>query len=96
MWGHCPSGRFFEATACGTPVVTDEWKGLEEFFNVKEELVVVQDSADGCRAIHLSDTELLRIAARSRAHTGRHRAQQLLHYCEEAGAAKGPAMEVAS
>ena len=26
--GYCPSGRFFEAAACGTPILTDDWEGL--------------------------------------------------------------------
>ncbi len=26
MSGYCPSGRFFEASACGTPLLTDEWE----------------------------------------------------------------------
>jgi hypothetical protein len=27
--GWCPSGRLFEAAACGTPLLTDAWEGLE-------------------------------------------------------------------
>src|SRR5205823_1548219 len=30
--GYCPSARLFEATACGSAVLTDYWDGLEEFF----------------------------------------------------------------
>ncbi|HCC57591.1 MAG TPA: glycosyltransferase [Solibacterales bacterium] len=30
--GYCPSGRLFEAAACGVPILTDTWEGLEEFF----------------------------------------------------------------
>src|SRR5205823_5409171 len=30
-YGYCPSGRFFEAAACGTPIITDRWPGLETF-----------------------------------------------------------------
>ena len=30
--GWCPSGRLFDAIACGAPVVTDSWAGLEAFF----------------------------------------------------------------
>ena len=29
--GYCPSGRFFEAAACGTPIVTDWFRGLDSF-----------------------------------------------------------------
>src|SRR5262249_34533294 len=30
--GYCPSGRLFEAAACGAPVLSDEWEGIEQFF----------------------------------------------------------------
>src|SRR5262249_55730903 len=29
--GYCPSGRLFEAAACETPVVSDNWEGLDKF-----------------------------------------------------------------
>ena len=30
--GWCPSGRLFEAAACGAPILSDCWDGLDEFF----------------------------------------------------------------
>ena len=30
--GYCPSGRLFEAAACGTAIVSDDWEGLDTFF----------------------------------------------------------------
>ena len=30
--GYCPSPRFFEAAACGAPIVTDWFRGLNTFF----------------------------------------------------------------
>src|SRR5690606_15867122 len=30
-WGYCPAGRLFEAAACGTPIVSDWWEGLDAF-----------------------------------------------------------------
>src|SRR3954468_14896805 len=30
--GYCPSGRLFEAAACGTPILSDTWEGIENFF----------------------------------------------------------------
>ena len=30
--GHCPSGRLFEAAACGTAILSDDWAGLDDFF----------------------------------------------------------------
>ena len=82
-WGFCPSGRFFEAAACGTPIVTDRFEGLDHFFNPENELLVVQTAADAIHAISLPDSELQQIASRARErtldeHTGEHRAQELL------------------
>src|SRR5690606_3616101 len=30
--GWCPSGRLFEAAACGTAILSDSWDGLDAFF----------------------------------------------------------------
>ena len=49
--GFCPSGRIFEAAACGTPVITDRWTGLEEFFEPGKEIIVAESAADVIRAI---------------------------------------------
>nr|WP_304608714.1 glycosyltransferase [Hyalangium versicolor] len=38
--GYCPSGRLFEAAACGIPVLSDDWKGPDDFFRVGEEILV--------------------------------------------------------
>lgn len=87
--GYCPSGRFFEASACGTPLLTDEWEGLESFFDLGQELLVVRSADDVVRALQLPNADLQRMAARARErtldeHTGHHRARQLLAACEEA------------
>ena len=91
--GYCPSGRFFEASACGTPLLTDDWKGLDHFFDPSEELIVVHTTEDVVQALQLPDEELARKAARSRQrtldeHTGHHRAKQLLAACEQARQSK--------
>ena len=44
--GWCPSGRFFEAAACGTPLITDAWEGLDSFFDLQSELRVVASAED--------------------------------------------------
>src|SRR5438067_801570 len=80
--GWCPSGRLFEAAACGVPVISDHWEGLEHFFVPGSEILSAASTADVVSALELSDAELTRIAkqARERAlseHTGRHRAIQL-------------------
>ena len=81
--GWCPSGRLFEAAACGGCVVSDSWDGLEQFFRPDAEILVAREPRDIVSALELSDAEIARIgtAARERAvaeHTSEHRAQELL------------------
>jgi spore maturation protein CgeB len=64
--GHCPSGRLFEAAACGTPIVTDCWDGLEHFFQPGEEILVAGQTGDVLAALELTDDQLARIARRAR------------------------------
>jgi spore maturation protein CgeB len=90
-WGYCPSGRFFEAAACGTPIVTDWFAGLDHFFSVdgNRELLLVNNPEEVIEAINLSDSELREIAERARQrtlreHTGEQRARELVAAIEQA------------
>lgn len=79
--GWCPSGRLFEAAACGVPIVSDSWKGLDEFFTPESEILIASSAEDVLATLELSDAQLSRIAhaARERVlaeHTGAQRAQQ--------------------
>ncbi|HEX6978187.1 MAG TPA: glycosyltransferase [Alphaproteobacteria bacterium] len=67
--GYCPSGRLFEAAACGTPILTDWWDGLDEFFRPGEEILVAGKTADSIAAIEADDAELARIARLARERT---------------------------
>lgn len=85
--GFCPSGRLFEAAACGVPVLSDTWPGLDAFFRVGEELLVARDTEDVVEALSRSPEELARIgrAARERVlaeHTSAHRARELVALVE--------------
>ena len=40
--GWCPSGRLFEAAACGAPILTDAWDGLDTFFTPGDEILVAR------------------------------------------------------
>jgi len=100
--GYCPSGRFFEAAACGTPILSDWWEGLNEFFR-RDEIVVVGSAAEVISALGLDDQELASMAHRARQrtleeHSGDCRARQLVNYCEEAVSARSRpnSVEVAS
>jgi spore maturation protein CgeB len=87
--GWCPSGRFFEAAACGTPLISDWWDGLDWFFDVVHDIRVVTRAEHVTDALNLSDYELLELARHARQrtlddHTGQSRARQLLEYFEQA------------
>jgi spore maturation protein CgeB len=88
-WGFCPSGRFFEAAACGTPMVTDWFEGLEHFFDCERELMIAHTAEDVIAAIDLPDSELATMSARARErtlceHTGERRAYELISALERA------------
>ncbi|HEX4696329.1 MAG TPA: glycosyltransferase [Candidatus Udaeobacter sp.] len=79
--GWCPSGRLFEAAACGTPLISDWWIGLDEFLTPDSEIFVASSAEDVLDALELSDAQLSRTAhaARERIlaeHTGAKRAEQ--------------------
>ena len=67
--GWCPSGRLFEAAACGVPMLSDWWQGLEAFFTPGQEILVARDTEDALAALDLDDAELARIARRARERT---------------------------
>ena len=98
-FGFCPSGRLFEAAACGTPLVTDWWEGLPTFF-AADEIFVARGSEDVLEALAAPEVDLRRMAARARQrtleeHTGDRRAEQLLTYFEEARSSRPSAKAVA-
>ena len=66
-YGFCPSGRLFEAAACGVPLLTDGWEGLDQFFTPGEEVLRVDTADQVLETLSLSDTELRRVAEAARA-----------------------------
>jgi spore maturation protein CgeB len=88
--GYCPSGRLFEAAACGTPIISDCWEGLDEFFLPNEEILIAKTSDDVVQALNLDESELIALAQASQertltSHTAAHRADELVR-CIEASA----------
>jgi spore maturation protein CgeB len=86
--GWCPSGRLFEAAACGAPIITDAWHGLDEFFEPGVEILRAGSREDVIAALELGDAELERIAAAAREralaeHTADRRAAELIAMLEE-------------
>jgi spore maturation protein CgeB len=86
--GYCPSGRLFEATACGAALVSDYWPGLESFFEPGSEILVASRTADVLTALDRSPQELAAIARAGRERTLAHhtadvRARELETLLEE-------------
>jgi spore maturation protein CgeB len=86
--GYCPSGRLFEAAACGTPVLSDWWEGLDQFFTPGSEILVAHDTEDALSALDLSEGELQAIGRRAREraldeHTADHRLRDFERILEE-------------
>jgi spore maturation protein CgeB len=80
--GYCPSGRLFEAAACGTPVLSDWWEGLDKFYTPGEEILIARNTDQALDALQLTERELARIAGAARErtlseHTSGHRAREL-------------------
>lgn len=77
--GWCPSGRLFEAAACGAPIISDVWPGIEDFFEPGREILLARGTEDVLDALERTPAELLPMAARARErvlaeHTSKHRA----------------------
>ncbi len=80
--GHSPSVRLFEAAACGVPIVSDTWPGIEDVLEPGREIVLAENRHDVLAALARPAAERRAIgdAARERvlaAHTATHRVEQL-------------------
>jgi spore maturation protein CgeB len=88
--GWSPSVRLFEAAACGTPVLSDPWPGLETFFEPGREILVARTTEEALRLVGELPEEARRTiaaAARRRVlaqHTAAHRARELEELVHEA------------
>lgn len=81
--GHSPSVRLFEASSCATPVISDPWTGLPEYFTPEREILVADTADDVVRLLEeTNDAEAgaMGLAARARVldmHDASRRAEQL-------------------
>ncbi|MDQ3282538.1 MAG: glycosyltransferase [Acidobacteriota bacterium] len=87
--GWSPSVRLFEAAACGVPIISDWWDGLDSLFEVDQEILIADTAADVLRYLRMKDQDRKRIGERARArvmedHTAAHRAAELESYVAEA------------
>ncbi len=79
-YGFSPATRIFEAAAAGACIITDDWEGIELFFEPFKEILVAKDGMDVSRILtHLKPEEARRIGAAAKErvlkeHTYKHRA----------------------
>jgi len=90
--GFSPSVRLFEAAACGTPVISDRWPGIETILEPGTEILLVSDAREVSQILRdIPEDRRLTIANNARRrilaeHTPDHRARQLeAYYLEAAG-----------
>ncbi len=87
--GHSPSVRLFEAAACGVPVMSDWWTGLDELFTEGEEIFIARDASESLHVLNeIDDVRLRQVGANARQkvlrhHSSDHRARELEQYYRE-------------
>lgn len=88
--GYAPSVRLFEAAACGVPIISDWWSGLDEFFRPGKEILTSSNATDTLSYLNgLREQERQQIGEAAKAivldhHTADRRAEQLVASFNEA------------
>lgn len=81
--GYSPSVRLFEAAACGTPIISDVWPGIETLFTPDREIALASSTNDVVQVLSAwPERRRVAVAQRARkrvlaAHTAGHRALEL-------------------
>jgi spore maturation protein CgeB len=71
--GYSPSVRLFEAAACGTPMISDGWPGLDHFFQLDKEIFIAESGSDCVRLLRDTPSRHVReVAANARRRTLAH------------------------
>lgn len=87
--GYSPSVRLFEAGACGVPVISDWWPGLDCIFRIGQEVLLAETTDDILRILQdmpEAERQTIAEAARRRVlteHTPEQRALQLESFMKE-------------
>lgn len=88
--GYSPSVRLFEAAACGVPIISDSWPGLDTFFEPGKEILIAETTEDVLTILRqTSDASRAAIGAAAqnrvqRDHGADRRAQELEDFYREA------------
>jgi spore maturation protein CgeB len=89
LCGYSPSVRLFEAAACATPIISDNWPGLDSLFEIGSEILIAETTEEVLEHLReLSENQRtamgLQVQRRVLAsHTAAHRAAELEAYIEE-------------
>jgi spore maturation protein CgeB len=81
--GFCPSVRLFEAAACGAPIISDIWPGIETVLEPGEEILLARSTEDVLAILAETSEERRRAVARAARrrvlaeHTAENRARTL-------------------
>jgi spore maturation protein CgeB len=88
--GWSPSVRLFEAAACGTPIISDRWDGIETLLAPGREILLARSAPEVLRILQeIREEDRRAIGSRARLrvlneHTAGHRAEQLESYALQA------------
>lgn len=86
--GWSPSVRLFEAAACATPIISDDWAGLATLFEPGREILIARGASDvlgWLRGLGDEERHAIGVAARRRVlaeHTADHRIETLERYVD--------------
>jgi spore maturation protein CgeB len=92
--GYSPSVRLFEAAACGIPLISDYWDGIESILEPGKEILISYSPDDTIGFLNaISDDEAALIGLRARkkilmSHTASKRAEELVKYFYESSLMK--------
>lgn len=87
--GYSPSVRLFEAAACGVPIISDYWDGIDSIFEPGKEILIAKSSSEVSEYFRsISEEERKKIGERARqkvlrSHTAKARALELVNYVQE-------------
>jgi spore maturation protein CgeB len=87
--GYSPSVRLFEAAACGVPIISDYWEGIDSIFEPGKEILIAKTSSEVVEYFRsFSEGERKHIGELARqkvlkSHTAKARAIELVKYVKE-------------
>ena len=86
-YGHCPSGRLFEAAASGAVILSDRFEGLDRFFEPGRRILVATTSEEAMEVIERPSSSLVELRTRARArvieqHSAEARAREFEAYLD--------------